>query len=62
LAFVIPCWSCVSFVIGGLGRWAWERRDRAHADRFVIAIASGLIAGESIMGVGVALLNAAGWL
>jgi OPT family oligopeptide transporter len=62
LAFVIPCWSCVSFFIGGVARWAWERRDRAQSDRYVIAIASGLIAGESIMGVGVALLNAAGWL
>jgi uncharacterized oligopeptide transporter (OPT) family protein len=39
-----------------------ERRDRAWADELIVPLASGLIAGESLMGIGIALLMAFGVL
>ncbi|MHB1843851.1 MAG: OPT family oligopeptide transporter [Deltaproteobacteria bacterium] len=62
LAFVIPTWNALSFFIGGALAYWMERRDKAVAERTVIPVASGLIAGESIVGVAVALLAAAGVL
>ena len=62
LAFVIPTWNAISFFLGGAAAFWMERRSKEQADRYVIPVASGLIAGESIVGVAVALLAAAGVL
>ncbi len=62
LAFVIPTWNCLSFFAGGLAAWWFARRSPALAERYTIPVASGLIAGESLLGVAVALLSAAGLL
>jgi putative OPT family oligopeptide transporter len=57
LGMLLPFATSVSFVLGaGLAR-AFERADERQAARFVIPISSGLIAGESIVGVIVAALN-----
>ena len=57
LGMLLPFATSVSFVIGaGLAR-AYERIDRRQAERFVVPISSGVIAGESIVGVIVAALN-----
>jgi uncharacterized oligopeptide transporter (OPT) family protein len=37
--------------------WFWSRRSSAHADRYVIPVASGVIAGESIVSVAIALVK-----
>jgi OPT family oligopeptide transporter len=57
LAFVIPCWSAVSFFIGGAIASIYQRRNPEAAELRVIPIAAGLIAGESLLGVAVALLS-----
>ena len=55
LAFVIPAFNSISMFIGGLVAWIIEKKRPATSERYTIAVASGLIAGESIMGVLVAL-------
>jgi uncharacterized oligopeptide transporter (OPT) family protein len=57
LGLLLPFDSSLSFVLGALGAWAFARVNKRQADRFVIPISSGLIAGESIVGVIAAALN-----
>jgi uncharacterized oligopeptide transporter (OPT) family protein len=57
LGMILPVATSVSFVLGACLAWAFERVDKRQADRFVIPVASGLIAGESICGVLVAAVN-----
>lgn len=57
LAFVIPAWNAISMFLGALIALLWERFSPKTAAFALIAIASGLIAGESLMGVAVALLG-----
>lgn len=60
IAMVIPGSNAISMFLGALGAWAWRRTGPASADRYLTPVASGLIAGESLMGVAVALLVAFG--
>ncbi len=57
LGMLLPFATSLSFVLGAALAWAFGRVDRRQADRFVIPISSGVIAGESIVGVMVAALN-----
>jgi uncharacterized oligopeptide transporter (OPT) family protein len=57
LAFVVQCWNSCSMFIGGLIVYIWERKNKKTADTWVIPVASGLIAGESLLGVGIAILS-----
>jgi uncharacterized oligopeptide transporter (OPT) family protein len=58
LAMVIPGTNSVSMFLGaGIAR-IWEKRYALNAKNFLIPISSGLIAGESLVGVAVALLGA----
>lgn len=55
LAFVIPAWNSISMFLGAaaaylIGRWA-----KGWAERFLLALAAGLVAGESLAGVSHAL-------
>jgi uncharacterized oligopeptide transporter (OPT) family protein len=66
IAGVIPAFNSIAMFAGALLAWGYARaRPQAAAD-FTVPVASGLIAGESLMGVGiilvVELLTAAGWL
>lgn len=60
LSFTMPAWSSIAIFLGALGAWSLARARPAVADRFVIPVSSGLIAGESLMGIAVALLMLAG--
>jgi uncharacterized oligopeptide transporter (OPT) family protein len=51
LAFVIPASICFTMALGALAAWLVERRFPALAARFTIAVAAGLVAGESLVGV-----------
>lgn len=58
LAFVLPAFNALSFFIGGgIALWVARRRPDLHA-RYTIAISAGLIAGESLMGIVVAVIAA----
>jgi uncharacterized oligopeptide transporter (OPT) family protein len=57
LGMLFPFFTSLSFALGAIGAWVFGLVNRRQADRFTISIASGLIAGESIVGVVVAALN-----
>lgn len=49
LSWIIPFSSAMGFAIGAIVGWLWEVIHRRSAGRFAIALASGLIAGESLI-------------
>jgi uncharacterized oligopeptide transporter (OPT) family protein len=57
LGFILPFFNPFSMLLGAACAWLWSRRNAAHADRYVVPIASGIIAGESITSVAIALVN-----
>jgi uncharacterized oligopeptide transporter (OPT) family protein len=62
LAWIMPFQNCFSFAIGALISWIWQLCSSKHAANYQIPVASGLIAGESLMAsliaISVALLEA----
>jgi OPT family oligopeptide transporter len=62
LALVIPAWNSISMFLGAVMAALWLKSDEKRAEAYVVPIASGLIAGESLMGVLVMLLAVVGWL
>jgi putative OPT family oligopeptide transporter len=60
LAFVIPFFNSLSMFIGAAVALFLEKKYPAVAERYVVPVSSGLIAGESLVGVAVALLSASG--
>jgi putative OPT family oligopeptide transporter len=55
LAFVIPFWNTLSMFSGAVIAWIISKGAGAFAERYTIPVASGVIAGESLMGVFTAL-------
>jgi putative OPT family oligopeptide transporter len=51
LAWIFQWYYGVLFFIGALIAWIWERKSKQTAEEFTYSVASGLIAGGSIMGV-----------
>ncbi len=57
LGFILPFNYPLSMLIGAVVAWAWTRRNKVKADDYLVPVSSGVIAGESIVGVVVAALN-----
>lgn len=55
LAFIIPASISLMMAFGSLLAWSFAARWRSLAERFVIVAAAGLVAGESMAGVGISL-------
>lgn len=62
LALVIPAWNSISMFIGALIAFVVAKKWPKTDDAYTVPVASGLIAGESLMGVAIALLIAFGIL
>ncbi|MFO0558295.1 MAG: OPT family oligopeptide transporter [Polyangiales bacterium] len=62
LALVIPAWNSVSMFIGALLAYLYARVNEKNAETYTIPVASGIIAGESLLGVVIALMSVAHWL
>jgi putative OPT family oligopeptide transporter len=62
LAMVIPFWNSLSMFIGGTISLIMEKNWKAIAEKYIIPASSGVIAGESIIGILIALLMSAGVL
>ncbi len=58
LAMVIPFYNSLSMFIGGLIAMILEKTVKTTAEKYIIPVSSGIIAGESLMGVGIALSDA----
>ncbi|HAH05918.1 MAG TPA: peptide transporter [Elusimicrobia bacterium] len=62
LAMVIPFFNSLSMFIGALITLYMEKKHQKAADDYIVTTASGIIAGESLLGVFIAILSAAGVL
>ncbi len=60
LAFVIPAWTSFSLFLGALGAALLARFAPDWASKRTITLAAGLVAGESLVGVGVAFAHLLG--
>ena len=58
LSFVIPFSNSLSIFIGAVVALIWTRVAKDHSEKFLVPLSSGLIAGESLMGIGVAVKEA----
>jgi len=59
LSWVIPFGNTFGFLLGAIIGWIWEMTSKKHAQLYAIAIASGLIAGESLMKAILSMANTA---
>jgi putative OPT family oligopeptide transporter len=55
IAGVIPAFNAISMFIGALIAWILAKVSPKTDEKYTVAISSGLIAGESLMGVGIIL-------
>lgn len=62
LSMIVPFFNSLAMFIGALIALILEKKSTLMSERFVVPVASGFIAGESIMGIVVALLGATGVL
>jgi OPT family oligopeptide transporter len=62
LAFTTPAYNTISMFVGALIALVLERRRKDLAERTLVPVSSGLIAGESLMAVAIAALAMAGIL
>jgi uncharacterized oligopeptide transporter (OPT) family protein len=56
LAWVIPFQNSLSFAIGAVLAWAWSVYNRKQAEMFTVPVASGFVAGESLVAALIAIL------
>jgi len=56
IAFMVPAYYSFAMWLGALLTWIYNRRNPDRVDRFGASLASGLIAGEGLMMVAVAVL------
>lgn len=55
LSWVIPFQNSLSFAIGALVVWAWTKWSAKSADTYAIPVASGFVAGESLVAALIAI-------
>ncbi|MEZ4398532.1 MAG: OPT family oligopeptide transporter [Kofleriaceae bacterium] len=60
IAMVIPASNSIAMFAGAAVAEVLRRRAKAVSDRYVVPVASGLIAGESLAGIAIAMLIAGG--
>jgi uncharacterized oligopeptide transporter (OPT) family protein len=53
LGMVQPFYNALSIALGAVLAQVWFRRHRASAEAYLVPLASGMIAGESLMAVAV---------
>ena len=57
LGFILPFQYPLSMLIGAVGAAIWTHRNKKSSDDYLVPVASGIIAGVSIMGVVAAAIN-----
>jgi hypothetical protein len=57
LGFILPFYYPLSMFVGALIASVWQRKWKTSADNFLVPVSAGVIAGVSIIGVIVAVLN-----
>ncbi len=63
IALVIDANDSLAMLIGALIAWAIQKKNREWAERYIVSVSSGVVAGESLMGIVVIVLrDVLGWL
>lgn len=62
IGMLIPASVLMTFILGGVGQFIWAKVGHKSEEDYRIPLASGLIAGEAILAVVLAIMAAAGWL
>ena len=57
LGWVVPFANSFSFAVGAVIAWVWEKVSKKSAEDYNVPIASGFVAGESLMAAGVAMFQ-----
>ena len=57
IAGVIPAFNSISMFIGAFAAWLLAKKRPDLSDKYTIPVSSGMIAGESLAGVGIILLS-----
>jgi uncharacterized oligopeptide transporter (OPT) family protein len=57
IAFCIPAWICISAAFGAVLGWILQKKVASWSKRFLIVLAAGLIAGESLAGAVIAIIE-----
>ena len=60
IAFIVPAYYSVAMCVGSLFLVYWLKKNRSQCEALAIAVASGLVAGEGLMGVVTAVLTILG--
>ena len=60
IAFCIPAWIGISTAIGAVIAWYLSKRIESWSKKFLIVLAAGLIAGESLAGATLAVIETIG--
>ncbi|TNF37256.1 MAG: OPT family oligopeptide transporter [Deltaproteobacteria bacterium] len=57
LGLILPFQYPFAMLVGAIIGWAWHTRNKQQSETYLVPVAAGLIAGISIMGVIVAIIN-----
>lgn len=60
IAFIVPAYYSVAMFVGAMFLIFWQKRNKASCESLSFAVASGLVAGEGLMGIVVAVLTLLG--
>ncbi len=60
IAFIVPAYYSVAMFLGALAMVLWQKKNKAAAAALAFPVASGLIAGEGLMGIVTAVLTLLG--
>jgi uncharacterized oligopeptide transporter (OPT) family protein len=61
IGMLIPANAVTTIFVGSLVEWAWRKLAPSNSQKFAIPVASGLIAGEALVAVILAIVYVAGW-
>lgn len=59
IAFIVPAYYAIAMFLGSMILVAWQKKDKAHCAMLSFAVASGLVAGEGLMGIITSLIDLA---
>ena len=60
IAFIIPAFYALPFLMGAIAHLVWKRRAPAQAADLAFAVASGILVGAGLLSVGTSILDALG--
>jgi uncharacterized oligopeptide transporter (OPT) family protein len=61
IGMLIPANAVSTILLGALISWVWEKLKPKNAEFYAIPVASGLIAGEALVAVILAIVYGLGW-